>query len=120
MKKLITLFLLGLVLISCKKKIYHSFTDEERAYMVYDLGENIKLKNENTGEIISMKVTNKKIHFVEDYGPSLGPSRKEHFMEEGRIEFSGSGCEGYIYISKQYGFVKFEDVNQGFLFTRVP
>ena len=100
MKNLLILLSIPLLLFSCKKKVYHSFTDEERAFLVYDEGDTFKMKNEDTGEILTFTVISKSVEFKEDFGPQLGPSRKEHFMEQGNIDFSGSNSSnsGYIYI----------------------
>ena len=100
MKKLIIIALIGLSIISCKKKIYHSLTDSEKAFLVYDQGETFKLKNEDTGEIVEFTVTSKSIEFEPDFGPLAG-GRKEHFMEVGEIKFDYNNYSGYIYTYHQ-------------------
>lgn len=102
MKNLLILISIPLLLFSCKKKIYHSFTDEERAFLVYEHGDTFKLKDVNSGEILTYTVTSKSVEFEPDFGPLAG-GRKEHFMERGRIEFErldNSSNSGYIYIYK--------------------
>lgn len=99
MKKLVFISIIVLLFTSCKKKVYHSFTDEERAYMVYEKGDKFKLKDENTGEIIEFTITDKYIRYDDD-NESSSLSRKEHFMEQGEIKFSDASGNnsGFIYI----------------------
>ena len=97
MKNLLIILSIPLLLFSCKKKIYHSFTDEERAYMVYDQGDKFKLKDENTGDIIEFTVTSKDVKYEADFGPLSG-GRKEHFMERGRIEYTNPTSNSPAYI----------------------
>lgn len=101
--KIIGLFIIlfsGIIFASCKKKkIYHSFTDDERAFLVYNLGDIFKLKNENTGDTLIFEVTDKYDRYKDDYGPSLLPSRQEHHMEDAKITFRGTNNSTFGYIS---------------------
>ena len=129
-KIFVILFGLGVLFTSCKKEIYHSFTDEERAFMVYELGDTFRLKNDTTGDTLEFVVTSKDVHYNEDFGPKFTVSRKVHYMEEGRVEFSGvnNSGSGYIYIYKdkinqfilsvkfRYGNGSFGDSGGGIIF----
>lgn len=170
----------SIIFTSCKKEINHSFTDEERAFLVYNEGDIFKLKNENTGDTLIFNLISREVNFKDDFGPQLGPKRKSHFMEEGRLRYSNSSgynsldyiylykdkldqftlsislwldknnygtsvgeIEGittitsggivyqnvYVfsadnntkcYFSKEYGFVKLEDLDNGLIYSRIP
>ena len=100
MRHLLYIVLLPLLFTSCKKEVYHSFTDEEEAFLVYNKGDVFKLKNEVTGEVIELIVTERYVRHIKDSPSGMSINTKTHYEHEGRVEFSGGNYSGYIYIYK--------------------
>lgn len=82
------------VLQSCKRDDdYYSLSDETRGFFVFEAGETFKLKNEETGEIINFKVTEKEFSFGKEY------------YESSMVSFGAYGGETYV----EYGMLRFID-----------
>ena len=101
MRHLLYILLAPVLFFSCNKDIYHDFTEEEKAFLVYDKGDTFKLKDKNTGDTIEFKVTERYLRHIQDSPSGMSVSTKTHYEHQGRIEFEridDPSNTGYIYI----------------------
>ncbi len=91
------LLIITFLLSSCSKDIFHDLTLDEQAFLVYELGEQFKLKNEMTGDTLNFVVSKKSLEYSQDkkYG-----SINDHYVQEGENNFSANNCKGEILIRK--------------------
>ena len=86
-------FLVLITLQSCKPDdLYYDLSDDANGFLLFEIDDTFKLKNLETNEIITLKITSKEIRHYED-GPnessfiSFGPSA-DVYIERGEYTFT--------------------------------
>ena len=86
-------FLVLITLQSCKPDdLYYDLSDDAKGFLLFEIDDTFKLKNLETNEIITLKITSKEIRHYED-GPnessfiSFGPSA-DVYIERGEYTFT--------------------------------
>jgi len=82
-----------LIFTSCKKKVY--LTDEQKALLLYDVGDKFALVKNNT-DTLNFEVTKKEFDFGDDYN---GLFKTGTYYEYGNVEYKNENTISTISIS---------------------
>ncbi len=89
----ISFFLLIIILQSCKPDdIYYNLSEDAKEFLLFEVNDTFKLKNQQTNEIITLTVTSKTIQHYKD-GPNESPffsfgANADTYVERGEYFFT--------------------------------